>query len=93
MIGAGWLSWPHNSLVEPQWSAVVDWEASHASIWLQISIQEAVQSAGRLVSSDFLPWRRPINCPQSYTWAVAQQAFLSFQIPDMYPRMQLVPCH
>lgn len=94
MIGAGWLSWPQNSPVEPQWSVAVHREASHASIWPQISIKEAVQSAGSLVSSNFVPWRRPINCPHLICGLVQWAFFFfSFQIPDMFPRMQLVLCH
>lgn len=50
------------------------------------------QSAGSLVSSNILPLRRPINCPHLLC---VQQAFFffKFQIPDMFPRMQLVLCH
>lgn len=81
-----------NRPVEPQWSVAVHREASHASIWPQISIKEAVQSAGSLVSSNFLPWRRPINCPHLICGLVQQALFL-YQIPDMFPRMQLVLCH
>lgn len=80
LLWLGWLSWPPNSPVEPQWSVAVHREASHASVWLQISIKEAVQSSGSLVSSNFLPWRSPINCPYLICGLVQQAIF--FSIPD-----------
>lgn len=38
------------------------------------------QSAGSLVSSNFLPLRRPINCP--HLLCVQQALFFFFEIPD-----------